>query len=165
MTLPPVPVRTGWGFDAHRFGGPPPLRLGGVVVSEELGVVATSDGDVLAHAITDALLGAAVLGDMGTHFPSDDPRFRGADSMGLLARAVAMVDEAGWAVDHVDTTVICEAVRVSPHREEIRQSIAAVMGTGPDRISVKATTTDGLGALGEGSGVAAVAVVTIGVPR
>lgn len=159
--IPSVPPRTGWGFDAHRFGGPPPLLLGGVTVSDAVGVIATSDGDVLAHAVTDALLGAAVLDDMGEHFPSSDPSQLGADSMALLRRTVAGARSAGWRAHHVDVTVIAEEVRVAPHRTEIRAGLAGALEMSIDRVSVKATTTDGLGLIGEGAGIAAVAVVTV----
>lgn len=158
---PPGPARTGWGFDAHRLGGEPPLRLGGVSVSETMGVIATSDGDVLAHAVTDALLGAAVLGDMGEHFPSDDPAYSGADSMDLLRRAVASARSSGWRVDHVDATVVAQEVRVAPHRAKIRAGLADALELAVDRVSVKATTSDGLGLIGEGEGIAAMAVVTV----
>ncbi len=158
---PPVPPRTGWGFDAHRLGGEPPLLLGGVVVSATEGVIATSDGDVVAHALTDAVLGAAVAGDMGDHFPSHDPAFAGADSMGLLAKAVSQAADLGWAVSHADVTVVAESIRVSPHRDAMRVELAAVLGVETGSVSVKATTTDGLGAIGAGEGVAAVAVVTM----
>lgn len=158
---PPVPSRTGWGFDAHRLGGEPPLILAGVVVSATEGVVATSDGDVAAHALTDAVLGAAVLGDMGDHFPSHDPAFSGADSMELLARAVNRAADLGWAVDHADLTVVAEQIRVGPHREAMRGKLTAVLGIELTRVSVKATTTDGLGFIGSGEGIAAVAVVTM----
>jgi 2-C-methyl-D-erythritol 2,4-cyclodiphosphate synthase len=154
--------RTGWGFDAHRLNDSPPLILGGVVVSDTLGVDATSDGDVVAHAVTDAVLGACTLGDMGEWFPSSDPMFHGADSMAMLVRAVEEADTAGWVVEHVDVTVVVEAVRVAPHRDRIRQALAARLGVAPEAVSVKATTTDGLGFIGAGSGIAAVAVVTVG---
>lgn len=158
---PPVPPRTGWGFDAHRLGGPAPLLLGGVVVSDTEGVIATSDGDVVAHAVTDAVLGAAVLGDMGEHFPSHDPAYEGADSMDLLARAVTQAAELGWRAEHVDVTVVAEAIRVSPHRAAMRARLATVLGVAAESVSVKATTTDGLGAIGSGKGIAAIAVVTM----
>jgi 2-C-methyl-D-erythritol 2,4-cyclodiphosphate synthase len=158
---PPGRMRTGWGFDAHRLGGEPPLVLGGVVVSETDGVLATSDGDVAAHALTDAVLGAAVLGDMGEHFPSSDPAWAGADSIGMLSRAVRMAAEAGWKVEHADVTVVAEWVRVAPHREEMRWRLAGALEADPSRVSVKATTTDGLGFIGAGEGIAAMAVVTL----
>ena len=154
-------TRTGWGFDAHRFEDRPPLILGGVLVSETVGVAATSDGDVVAHAVADAVLGAAVLGDMGEHFPSDDPAYEDADSMALLRRMVVMAVEMGWQPIHVDVTVIVETIRIGPHRAGIRAGIASVLGLSSDAVSVKATTTDGMGFVGRGEGVAAVAVVTV----
>ncbi len=152
--------RVGWGFDAHRFGGSPPVKLGGVVVDADRGVEATSDGDVAAHALADALLGAAALGDLGAHFPSDDPRWRDADSMALLRDAVAAAAAAGVAPAFADVTVVAQTIRVAPHRAAIRRSLAQALGLGEERVSVKATTTDGLGFLGRDEGIAAVAVVT-----
>ncbi len=154
-------TRVGWGFDAHRLDGDPPLMLGGVVVSDSIGVSATSDGDVLAHAVTDALLGACVLGDMGAHFPSDDPASQGADSMELLRRTATSASGTGWSPAHVDVTVVAESVRVAPHRAEIAGNLAAALSLEPEAVSVKATTTDGLGFIGEGRGLAAIAVVTV----
>lgn len=162
--MTPQRSRTGWGFDAHRLNDNPPLLLGGVAVSDIHGVDATSDGDVVAHAVTDAVLGACVLGDMGDWFPSSDPAFHGADSMALLSAAVGEAGRGGWAVEHLDVTVVAESVRVAPHRELIRGALAAALGVGPEVVSVKATTTDGLGFTGTGSGIAAVAVVTVGGP-
>lgn len=159
---PPVATtRVGWGFDAHALNEDPPLLLGGVEVSDTHGLAATSDGDVLAHAITDALLGACVLGDLGEHFPSSDPRFHGVSSLGLLSEAAGMAADASFAVSHVDATVIAEQIRVAPHRQAIRESLAAALGIPTDLISVKATSTDGLGFTGTSQGVAAVAVVTV----
>lgn len=154
-------ARVGWGFDAHRLDGDPPLKLGGVVVSETVGVSATSDGDVLCHAVTDALMGACVLGDIGDHFPSDDPAMAGVDSVFLLRQAATMATAAGWGVSHVDVTVIAEEVRVAPHRSEIAVNLADAMAAPPGSVSVKATTTDGLGFVGSGEGIAAVALVTV----
>jgi 2-C-methyl-D-erythritol 2,4-cyclodiphosphate synthase len=153
--------RVGWGFDAHPLNDEPPLLLGGVVVSDTEGLSATSDGDVLAHAITDAVLGACVLGDIGQHFPSDDPASHDADSMAILRQAVTMATASGWEPVHVDVTVVAESIRVSPHRKEIRSLLAEAMAMHVDAISVKATTTDGLGVLGRGEGLAAIAVVTV----
>ncbi|MEX1094252.1 MAG: 2-C-methyl-D-erythritol 2,4-cyclodiphosphate synthase [Acidimicrobiia bacterium] len=159
---PPVATtRVGWGFDAHALNDEPPLLLGGVEVSDSSGLAATSDGDVLAHAITDAILGACVLGDLGEHFPSTDPRFHGVSSLSLLSEAAGMAANSGFAVSHVDATVIAERIRVAPHRQAIRESIAAALGIPTDLISVKATSTDGLGFTGTSQGVAAVAVVTV----
>lgn len=151
-------MRVSWGFDAHRLGGDPPVRLAGVVVDSARGVLATSDGDLVAHAVADALLGAAGLGDLGAHFPSSDPRWEGADSMDLLDQVVAM--SSNVEISFVDVTVIAQDVRVAPHREAIRESLAAVLGIDVGLVSIKATTTDGLGALGAGEGIAATAVVT-----
>ncbi len=157
----PAASRVGWGFDAHPLNTRPPLVLGGIEVSDVVGVDATSDGDVLAHAVTDAILGACVLGDIGDHFPSSDPKWVGARSMGFVESASEMAANAGWSVSHVDVTVIAETVRVAPHRERIRANLATALGCGVDQVSVKATTTDGLGFLGRGEGIAVVAVVTV----
>lgn len=154
-------VRTGWGFDAHQLVKDPPLWLGGVEASDVYGVEATSDGDVLAHAVTDALLGACVLGDMGELFPSSDPAMDGANSMDLLATVVSMAKGVGWRPTYVDVTVIAEEIRVAPLRADIRMALAAVLKVDVDEISVKATTTDGMGLIGEGEGIAAVAVITV----
>lgn len=154
-------MRVGWGCDAHRFGGPGPTLLGGVEVDGARGVEATSDGDVLAHAAADALLGAAALGDLGALFPSGDPRWRGADSMALLAEVTARVDAAGYRVASLDATVIAERVRVAPHREAIRTRLAGVLGVEAGAVSVKATSTDGLGFLGRDEGLAAVVVAVL----
>jgi 2-C-methyl-D-erythritol 2,4-cyclodiphosphate synthase len=154
-------ARTGIGYDAHRFGGEGPVIIGGVEIEHTSGLVGTSDADVAAHAICDAMLGAAALGDMGTHFPSDDDRWAGADSMDLLAACAAMVRSSGFTIENCDVTVIAEDVRVAPHREAMRSRIAAAIASDVDRVSVKATTTDGLGWIGAGEGVAAQAVVTL----
>lgn len=153
--------RVGWGFDAHRLDGEPPLKLGGVVVSDSVGVSATSDGDVLAHAVTDAVMGACVLGDMGEHFPSEDPTMDRVDSMSLLRRAQKMAASIGWRVAHADVTVIAEDVRIAPHREAIVASLTDALAADEGAVSVKATSTDGLGFVGVGDGIAVVAVVTV----
>jgi len=151
----------GWGFDAHALNDQPPLVLGGVEVSDEVGVDATSDGDVLAHAITDAILGACVLGDMGEHFPPHDPMFEGVESMFFVRQAATMAMAADRRLVHVDATVIAQSVRIAPHREKIRETLAEGLGVGAESVSVKATTTDGLGLVGRGEGIAAVAVVSV----
>lgn len=153
-------MRVGWGVDVHPLGGDPPVILGGVVVDETRGVHATSDGDVAAHAVCDALLGAACLGDLGQHFPSSDARWHGVSSLELLRRVVAMAGDAGVLTDFVDVTIVAEDVRVSPHRQAIRDGLAAAIGIDVSAVSVKATTTDGLGLVGRGEGIAAMAVVT-----
>ena len=159
--MPLAGTRAGWGFDVHPLDGDPPLVLGGVSLSETIGVSATSDGDVLAHAVTDAVLGACVLSDLGEHFPSSDPALAGADSLDLLGQAAVMAVAAGWQIEHVDATVVVENVAIAPHRAEIRANLARALGIAPDLVSVKATTTDGLGFIGRGEGLAAVAVVTV----
>jgi 2-C-methyl-D-erythritol 2,4-cyclodiphosphate synthase len=159
--VPEGDTRVGWGYDAHPFGGDPPLILGGVVVSESAGVRATSDGDVLAHAVTDALLGACVHADIGEHFPSDNADLVDADSMHLLRQTAELAHEAGWQISHVDATVVVEEIRIAPHRDGMRANLARALGVGDGSVSVKATTTDGLGFIGRGEGLAAVAVVTV----
>jgi 2-C-methyl-D-erythritol 2,4-cyclodiphosphate synthase len=158
----PAGSRVGWGFDVHPLDGEPPLLLGGVTVSETIGVSATSDGDVLAHAVTDAILGACSLSDLGEHFPSEDSALEGADSLQILRQVVSMATESGWQVSHVDATVIAQSVRIASFRSEIRVRLAETLGMAVDSVSVKATTTDGLGFIGRGEGLAVVAVVTVG---
>lgn len=153
--------RVGWGFDAHAINDQPPLVLGGVVVSNDCGVAATSDGDVLVHAIADALLGAASLGDIGEHFPSDDPGTENLDSMFMLRHAATLVVAAGWQANHVDATVIAEEIRIAPFREAIRESVGPALGLEATQVSIKATSTDGLGFIGRSEGLAAIAVVTL----
>lgn len=154
-------TRVGWGFDAHRLDGEPPMKLGGVVVSETVGVSATSDGDVAAHAVTDALMGACVLGDLGEHFPSDDASLKDADSMFLLRQAATMATATGLHPAHLDVTVVAEDVRIAPYRDQIAENLAEALAVKREVVSVKATTTDGLGFIGKGEGIAAVAVVTV----
>lgn len=155
-------VRVGWGYDVHRFADSPPLILGGVVVDDRRGMAATSDGDLVAHAVIDAILGAAGLGDIGQHFPSDDPRWTAADSMEMLARAVMLAHETGWYVAGCDVTVVAETVRIAPHRERIRVNLADRLGVmEPDSVSVKATTTDGLGFAGRDEGISVTAVAVL----
>ncbi len=159
-----IPFRTGHGFDAHRFGGSPPLRLAGVAVDSGRGLVATSDGDAAAHAVIDAILGAAGKGDIGTHFPSSDPRWHDADSMEMLRSVVRSVASDGLAVSNLDLTIVAETVRVSPYRAEMRARLAAVLGLDSERVSVKATTTDGMGFTGRDEGVAVWASVLLTEP-
>jgi 2-C-methyl-D-erythritol 2,4-cyclodiphosphate synthase len=154
-------MRVGWGMDAHRFSDAGRVLLGGVVVEEAMGVEATSDGDVVAHALVDALLGAAALGDIGGRYPSDEPRWAGADSMAMLAESYDEVRALGMEPSSVDVTVVAEHVRVAPHRDRIRAAIAAVLDLDIERVSVKATTTDGMGFTGRGEGIAAMAVVAL----
>ena len=154
-------MRVGWGFDAHRIGGPGPMRICGVVVDETRGLTGTSDADVALHAVADAILGAAALGDLGQYFPSDDPQWEGADSADLLTSVVRMVDDRGMSVDSVDVTVIAETVRISPHRSAMKQRLSDLLRMPLAHVSVKATTTDGMGFLGRDEGVAAMAVVSL----
>lgn len=153
-------LRVGWGFDAHRFGGPPPVLIGGVSIDHPLGVDATSDGDVAAHALTDAVLGTAALGDIGMHFPSSDPAWVDADSLEFVRAAVRMAEDAGVVPVHADVTVVAQTVRIAPHREAVRRNLAGALGLAADAVSVKATTTDGMGFVGRDEGIAAIAVVT-----
>ena len=150
-------MRTGLGIDSHRFAVGRPLVLGGVVIPHDRGLDGHSDADVLAHAITDAILGAASMGDIGTHFPDTDPAFAGADSIELLREVVRRVAADGWRVEHVDATVMLERPKLAPHREAIEASLAAVLGS----VNVKATTGEGMGFVGRSEGVAAVAVATL----
>ena len=137
------------------------MVLGGIVVEGALGVVATSDGDVAVHALIDALLGAANLGDLGTHFPSDDLKWHGADSLRMLGTTHDLLVDAGFDVAYVDVTVIAQDVRVAPQREAMATKLAFVLGLERSQVSVKATTTDGLGFLGRGEGIAAMVVATL----
>jgi 2-C-methyl-D-erythritol 2,4-cyclodiphosphate synthase len=156
-----VDVRAGIGYDIHRFDESRPLILGGVHLRGEPGLAGHSDADVLAHAVIDALLGAAGLGDIGTHFPPSDPRLAGADSMELLRTTIALLAAAGWQAINLDSTVIAERPRLSPHVTAMRAGLANATGLTVERISVKAKTNEGLGALGAGEGIAALAVASI----
>lgn len=154
-------MRVGFGVDAHAFGGPGPLVLSGIVVVRDRGVEATSDGDVVAHAVADAVLGAAALGDLGEHFPSSDPSSQGANSMAMLRSVVDRIANDGLSVANVDVTVVAQSVKVAPHRAAMRAALAAVLGVEVDAVSVKATTTDGLGFVGNEEGIACYAVVVL----
>lgn len=154
-------MRIGWGFDAHRFGGDGPIVLAGVTVDATRGIEATSDGDVVAHAVADALLGALALGDLGTHFPSSDPEMEGIDSMDLLARVVRVIEDRAHLVGNVDVTVVAQSVRIEHHRDEMRDRLATIMRIDRSSVSVKATTTDGMGSIGRDEGIAVAAVVTL----
>ncbi len=154
-------MRIGHGFDVHRFGPGDSVRLGGVAIPHTQGVVAHSDGDVLLHALMDALLGAAALGDIGGHFPPGDARYAGADSRALLREVAMLVTARGFAVENCDLTLIAELPRLGSHREAICANIAGDLGIARDCVNVKATTAEGLGALGRGEGLAAHAVVLL----
>jgi 2-C-methyl-D-erythritol 4-phosphate cytidylyltransferase/2-C-methyl-D-erythritol 2,4-cyclodiphosphate synthase len=154
-------VRVGTGFDVHAFGPVRPLMLCGVAVPHERGLEGHSDADVGLHALTDAVLGALGAGDIGQHFPPSDPKWAGASSDRFLRHAADLVDAAGGCIAHLDVTIICERPKIGPHREPMRARIAEILGLARDRISIKATTTEGLGFTGRGEGIAAQAVATI----
>ena len=154
-------MRIGFGYDVHRFGSGDGVRLGGVRIAHDRGIVAHSDGDVLLHALMDALLGAAALGDIGRHFPPHDPRYAGADSRVLLREVSRLVAVHGFRVGNCDLTLIAEAPRIGPHREAMVANVAADLGIARDKVNVKATTTDGLGAIGRGEGIAGQAIVLL----
>lgn len=154
-------VRTGLGFDAHAFAVGRRLVLGGVEIEHARGLAGYSDADVLCHAIADAILGAAALGDIGHHFPPDDPRWKDVDSREVLRIVAARLREAGWEIVNVDATVLAEAPRIAPHADAMRSEIAAALSIGPGEVGVKATTMEGLGTIGRGEGIAAMAVATV----
>lgn len=154
-------LRIGVGIDAHELEEGVPLVLGGVAIEHSRGLAGHSDGDVVAHALTDAVLGAAGLADIGALFPPGDERFRGADSLALLAEAYRQVREAGFELVNADCVLVGEEPRVAPYREEMRRRLASVLGVDTDRVNVRATTTDGLGFAGRGEGLAAHAVALL----
>jgi 2-C-methyl-D-erythritol 2,4-cyclodiphosphate synthase len=156
-----VSVTTGIGWDSHRLVEGRALVLGGIDIPYEKGLAGHSDADVLAHAIIDALLGAAALGDIGQHFPDTDERWAGADSMALLRDVVALVADRGLRVTHVDSTVVMEGPKLAPHRDAIRAALADALGVARDQVNVKASTGEGMGFVGRGEGVAALAVATL----
>ncbi len=154
-------MRTGIGYDIHPFEQGRPLVLGGVTIAHEAGLAGHSDADVLAHALIDALLGAAALGDIGRHFPPDDPSYRDANSLDLLRRAVELVARAGYRTVNVDATVIAEAPKLSPHIDAMRAVLAGALGLDVGAVSVKATSSERLGPVGRGEGIAALAVALL----
>jgi 2-C-methyl-D-erythritol 2,4-cyclodiphosphate synthase len=154
-------IRTGLGYDCHRLVAGRRLVLGGVRLDSELGLEGHSDADVLTHAIIDALLGAAALGDIGEHFPDTDERYRDADSIELLRRTVSELAGRGHEIVNVDATVVIERPKLSPHREAMRASLASALGIDVERVSVKATRGEGMGFVGRGEGAAALAIATI----
>ncbi len=154
----------GIGYDSHRLLAGRRMVIGGVEIPGELGLDGHSDADVLAHAVTDALLGAAGLGDIGEHFPDTDERWRDADSMQLLAEVVESVHDAGLEIVNVDCTVVMERPKLAPHRRAIRERLAGVLGLELRRVNVKASTGEGIGFVGRGEGVAALAVAGLGTP-
>jgi 2-C-methyl-D-erythritol 2,4-cyclodiphosphate synthase len=154
-------MRIGQGFDAHRFAAGRPLILGGVQIPWELGLAAHSDGDVLIHALCDALLGAAALGDIGRHYPDSDARYRGVDSRELLRDVVARLLRAGWEPGNVDLTLIAQQPKIAPFVEAMRRNLAADLGLAVQAVNVKGTTTETMGFAGRGEGIAALAVALI----
>ena len=155
-------TRFGIGFDAHPLVTGRPLVLGGVTIPHDRGLEGDSDGDVAVHAIIDAVLGAAALGDLGTHFRAGDPRYPpGVSSLLLLEETVAMVRERGWRVGNVDATIVAQKPALAPHLQQMRQALAGTLGASIDCVSVKATTTDGMGFTGTGQGIAAYAVASL----
>ncbi|MEA2759647.1 MAG: 2-C-methyl-D-erythritol 4-phosphate cytidylyltransferase [Methylobacteriaceae bacterium] len=157
-------VRCGQGFDVHAFGPGDHVWLGGLKIPHDYGLEGHSDADVLAHAITDAILGALADGDIGAHFPPSDPKWKGTASSLFLADAVARVKARGGLLAHVDATIICEQPKIGPHRDAIRQNLAIIMGVAPSRVALKATTSERLGFTGRGEGIAALATATVRLP-
>ncbi len=153
--------RTGLGWDNHRLVAQRPLILGGVTIPSEFGLEGHSDADVLAHAITDAILGAATLGDIGMHFPDSDPRWKGADSLQFLRHALDLARQAGFELVHVDSTVILERPKLKDYRAAIRETLADTLGLSLDRVSVKFKTSEKVGPVGEGKSAEAQAVATL----
>lgn len=153
-------IRVGQGFDIHRFSDDPQRRLvmGGVAIADHAGLVGHSDADVVAHAVTDALLGAAGLGDIGQHFPDTDPKWKNADSIAMLAHTVSLVRGEGWDIGNVDCSVVCETPKLAPHRHQMQQNLSAAVGA---PVTVKGRRAEGLGALGRHEGIACWAVAVI----
>lgn len=154
-------MRIGHGYDVHRFQSGDFITLGGVQIAHNKSFVAHSDGDVLLHALADALLGAAALGDIGQHFPDTDPAYKGVDSRQLLRKVVDLLRQAGWSVSNVDSTILAQAPKMAPHIVAMRENIAADLNVTVGQVNVKATTTEGLGFVGHEEGIAAHAVVML----
>ena len=154
-------MRIGSGFDVHAFGDGDHLMLGGVRIAHDRGIVAHSDGDVLIHALCDAILGALALGDIGQHFPPGDARWKDADSLQFLRHCALLMDQHGYRMGNADLTVICERPKIAPHSEAMRGLLAKELGVAVSQVSIKATTTERLGFTGRGEGIAAQAVVAL----
>jgi len=154
-------TRSGIGYDLHRLAEGRPLVVGGITVPFDKGPVGHSDGDVLAHAICDALLGAAGAGDIGTHFPDTDPKWKGASSLKFLEHARTLVDSRGLKIGYVDAVVICERPKLGPHFPAMRQALARALGVSEDRVNLKAKTNEGVDAVGRGEAIAAHAIATL----
>jgi 2-C-methyl-D-erythritol 4-phosphate cytidylyltransferase/2-C-methyl-D-erythritol 2,4-cyclodiphosphate synthase len=162
---PVLETRTAFGFDVHSFAAGSQVMLGGVAIPHSQALAGHSDADVALHALTDAVLGTISAGDIGTHFPPSDPQWRGVSSDRFLRHAVDLLAAAGGRIIHLDLTLVCEAPRIGPYRDAMIESISRIAGIGRDRVSVKATTTEGLGFTGRREGIAAQAVATAEVPR
>ena len=156
-----IDIRTGLGYDTHIFGDGDQIMLGGIAIPHSRGVIAHSDGDVVLHALTDALLGAVGKGDIGDHFPPSDHQWKNAESYIFLSAARDIVNNLGYTIANVDMTVIAELPKVGPHRSEITQRIAQILQIEVDRVSIKATTNEKMGFLGRGEGIAAMAICTL----
>ena len=161
FAAPVLPVRVGTGYDVHRLAAGEELWLCGVKIEHDRGLAGHSDADVAIHALVDAILGAIGAGDIGSHFPPSDPRWKGASSDRFLTHAVQLAREAGYAIGNIDVTIVCEAPKIGPHRAAMRERLAEIMGAPLSAVSVKATTTERLGATGRGEGIAAQAVATL----
>lgn len=161
MNKPGQNFRIGQGLDVHAFGDGDHVILCGCSIPHSAGLDAHSDGDVALHALCDALLGAAALGDIGHHFPPDDPRYAGADSRALTRSVMALVSDQGWAVNNADLTLVCQAPRIGPHVEAMKTNVAHDLDIDETAVSIKATTTEGLGFCGRQEGIAAMAVVSL----
>ena len=160
-----MPVKIGIGYDIHPLVEGRPLILGGVTIPHTRGLAGHSDADALAHAVSDALLGALGMGDIGQHFSDTDPAWKGADSLRLLEKVVGMMRDAGYRVSNVDTVIIAEAPKLAPHRDAMQANLARVLGCPVQRVNVKATTHEKLGTLGRGEGIAAMAVCLLAIER
>lgn len=156
-----APVRVGVGYDSHRFAAGGPMRLGGIDVPADVHCEGHSDGDAICHAVTDALLGAAALGDIGEMFPDTDAAHKGKDSVVMLAAAVRRVHDAGWRASNVDVTVVTQLPKIGPHREAMRTRLAGVLGVPAQDVFVKGKTNEGMGWIGRGEGLAVIAVATL----
>ena len=162
VAAPTLPVgRTGIGYDSHRFGAGGPLVLGGIVIPADEHLAGHSDGDAVAHAVTDAILGAAVAGDIGEMFADTDPANQGRDSIEMLEAAVRRVREKGWRVVHADVTVVAERPKIQPHRDAMASRLAAALGVSREAVSIKGKTNEGMGWIGRGEGIACLAVATL----
>lgn len=160
-----IEMRIGMGYDVHRLVEGRPLVIGGVTIPYELGLLGHSDADVLLHAIADALLGAAALGDIGKHFPDTDPAYKGISSLILLEKVGKLLEENMFYIENIDATIIAQAPKMRPHIDQMRENIAKALGIGTEQVNVKATTEEGLGFTGEGAGISSQAVCMLTSPR